>query len=112
MKVFISADIEGISGVVSKAHTTSEGYDYQRARMLMTQEVNAAILGALDAGAEEILVGGTDFVGIIAQDPRRPERVGNVVAAISQVSSQAAIQHHDAIPMQPFQLCTRGTQHP
>ena len=56
MKVFISADIEGISGVVSKAHTTSEGYDYQRARMLMTQEVNAAILGALDAGAEEILV--------------------------------------------------------
>ena len=56
MKVFISADIEGVSGVVSKAHTTSEGYDYQRARMLMTQEVNAAILGALDAGAEEILV--------------------------------------------------------
>lgn len=56
MKVFISADIEGISGVVSKAHTTSQGYDYQRARMLMTQEVNAAIEGALDAGADEILV--------------------------------------------------------
>lgn len=56
MKVYISADIEGISGVVSKTHTTSEGYDYQRARMLMTKEVNAAILGALDAGAEEILV--------------------------------------------------------
>jgi len=56
MKVFISADIEGISGIVSKAHTTSQGYDYQRARMLMTQEVNAAIQGALDAGAEEILV--------------------------------------------------------
>lgn len=56
MKVFISADIEGISGIVSKAHTTSVGYDYQRARMLMTQEVNAAIEGALAAGAEEILV--------------------------------------------------------
>lgn len=56
MKVFISADIEGISGVVSKAHTSSAGYDYQRARMLMTEEVNAAIKGACEAGAEEILV--------------------------------------------------------
>lgn len=56
MKIYISADIEGISGVVSKAQLSPEGYDYQRARMLMTKEVNAAIEGAIEAGAEEIVV--------------------------------------------------------
>lgn len=56
MKVYISADIEGISGVVNSSHTTPKGYNYDRARMLMTDEVNAAIIGAKAAGAKEVLV--------------------------------------------------------
>ncbi|MEW6523989.1 MAG: M55 family metallopeptidase [Bacillota bacterium] len=56
MKVFISADLEGISGVVHGDQTSSEGKDYQRARVLMTGEVNAAIEGALAAGAGEVVV--------------------------------------------------------
>lgn len=57
MKVFISCDIEGVSGVVdSRDQTSSEGKDYQRARELMTQEVNSVIEGAAQAGAKEILV--------------------------------------------------------
>lgn len=56
MKVFISADIEGVSGVVSWAQTSPEEPEYQRARILMTEEVNAAIEGAAAAGAEEIVV--------------------------------------------------------
>lgn len=57
MKVFISCDIEGVSGVVSAAPQTSpEGKDYGRARELMTEEVNAAIGGAARAGATEIVV--------------------------------------------------------
>lgn len=56
MNVYISADIEGISGVVNRSHTSPEGYDYQRARRLMTGEVNAAIRGAKAAGAKDILV--------------------------------------------------------
>lgn len=56
MKIYISADIEGISGVVGRAHTSEAGYDYQRARMLMTEEVNAAIEGAIQAGAKEVVV--------------------------------------------------------
>ena len=57
MKVFISCDIEGVSGVVSSATQTSpEGKDYGRARELMTAEANAAIAGALKAGATEIVV--------------------------------------------------------
>lgn len=56
MKIYISADIEGISGVVSGSQTGFSGDDYQRARKLMTEEVNAAIEGAVEAGATEILV--------------------------------------------------------
>lgn len=56
MKVYISADIEGISGVVNTAQTSPQGYDYCRARKLMTNEVNAAIRGAKLAGATEIVV--------------------------------------------------------
>lgn len=57
MKVYISADMEGISGVVHFDETGREGgEDYQRARRLMTREVNAAVEGALEAGAAEVVV--------------------------------------------------------
>jgi len=56
MNLLISADMEGISGVVSPDHTTSKHKEYQRFRKLMTADVNAAIEGALVAGAEQIVV--------------------------------------------------------
>ncbi|MFO8059520.1 MAG: M55 family metallopeptidase [Bacillota bacterium] len=56
MRVFISADIEGVSGVVAADQTSSAGGDYDRARRLMTGEVNAAIDGAMEAGAEDVVV--------------------------------------------------------
>jgi D-amino peptidase len=56
MKVFISIDMEGISGVVSPEQCTPGNADYERARLLMTQEANAAILGARAAGATEVVV--------------------------------------------------------
>lgn len=56
MKIYISADIEGVAGVVSQQQVTQGNPEYERARRLMTAEVNAAIEGALEAGASEILV--------------------------------------------------------
>lgn len=56
MQVYISADLEGISGVVAGDQTGSAGADYGRARKLMTGEVNAAVRGALGAGAEHVVV--------------------------------------------------------
>ncbi|MEM3785624.1 MAG: M55 family metallopeptidase, partial [Candidatus Bathyarchaeia archaeon] len=56
MKVFISADLEGVSGVVHGEHVMRDGREHDRARKLMTQEVNAAIEGALEAGATKIVV--------------------------------------------------------
>jgi D-amino peptidase len=55
-KIFISADMEGITGVVQPAQLGPEGFEYQRAREWMTAEVNAAIQGARDAGPADIVV--------------------------------------------------------
>ncbi len=56
MKVYISCDMEGISGVVNPNQVGENREEYSRFRKLMTMEVNAAIEGALEGGATEILV--------------------------------------------------------
>lgn len=56
MRIFISADIEGVAGVVVPAHGQAGNPEYERARRLMTAEVNAAIGGAFAGGAEAVLV--------------------------------------------------------
>jgi D-amino peptidase len=56
MKVYISADMEGVVGVVTGDHLGPDGFEYQRAREFMTQEVVTAIEAARRAGATEILV--------------------------------------------------------
>ncbi len=56
LKVFISVDMEGIAGVISGSECSSRGRDYDRFRRIMTFETNAAIEGAVAAGATEIVV--------------------------------------------------------
>ncbi|MEU3701489.1 M55 family metallopeptidase [Streptomyces anulatus] len=57
MKLLISVDMEGISGIVHSSETNPERYDYQRGRELMTAEANAVIAGVLDAEpTAEVLV--------------------------------------------------------
>jgi D-amino peptidase len=56
MKVYISADIEGITGTTHWDETDMEKAEYQAAREQMTAEVAAACEGALAAGATEVLV--------------------------------------------------------
>jgi D-amino peptidase len=64
MKVLISADMEGTCGVTSWVQVMPPEYgsqpsslaEYERARLRLTREVNAAVEGALAAGAEEVIV--------------------------------------------------------
>jgi D-amino peptidase len=56
LKVFISVDMEGVSGVISWEDVSRNGKDYDLFRRLMTEETNAAVEGAIAAGATEILV--------------------------------------------------------
>ena len=56
MKVFISADMEGVSGLTDSDEMIVEGYEFERGRRLLTGDVNAAIAGAFDGGATEVVV--------------------------------------------------------
>src|SRR2546430_4575804 len=60
MRVYISVDMEGIAGVVHEDQTNPVdprcAAEYARFRKLMTAEANAAIEGALEAGASQVLV--------------------------------------------------------
>jgi D-amino peptidase len=60
MRVYISVDMEGVAGVVHEDQTdpieSRHAGEYNRFRRFMTNEANAAIAGALDAGATGIVV--------------------------------------------------------
>ncbi|NIM48733.1 MAG: hypothetical protein GTN62_03420 [Gemmatimonadales bacterium] len=56
LKVFISVDMEGITGVANWEDVSTSGREYGYFRKIMTQEVNAAVEGALAAGATDIVV--------------------------------------------------------
>ena len=55
-KVFISVDMEGISGISGADQLSADGAEYSRSRKLMADDVNAAIRGARAGGASEIVV--------------------------------------------------------
>jgi len=56
LKVFISVDMEGVTGVVNVDDARRTGKDYDYFRQTMTREANAAIEGAIAAGATDIIV--------------------------------------------------------
>ncbi|MGH7477499.1 MAG: M55 family metallopeptidase [Longimicrobiales bacterium] len=56
LKVFISADMEGVTGAVTDEQLGPAGFEYGRFREFMTAEVLAAIEGARAAGATELVI--------------------------------------------------------
>jgi D-amino peptidase len=56
LKVYISADMEGVVGAVTGDQLGPSGFEYARFRQLMTNEVNTAIEAARAMGATEIVV--------------------------------------------------------
>jgi D-amino peptidase len=56
MRVFISSDMEGTAGIVDWAQCRGPGAEYETGRRLLLDEVNAAISGAIEGGATDVLV--------------------------------------------------------
>jgi D-amino peptidase len=56
VRIYISADMEGVVGVVTGEQLGPQGFEYARFREFMTQEVNAAIEGAMAGGATQITI--------------------------------------------------------
>lgn len=70
MKILIAADMEGVTGVTRWEETQQTHNEYARFRRIMTDEINAAIAGAADAGADEIRVadGHGDGINILIEE--------------------------------------------
>jgi len=56
MRIYITADMEGVNGVVLKEQVDPAAKEYAQAREWMLQEVNAAIEGAVQAGARQVVL--------------------------------------------------------
>ncbi|MGF3102889.1 M55 family metallopeptidase [Rossellomorea sp. DUT-2] len=56
MNVYMSVDMEGITGLVDHTHVDSSKHNYERGRVLMTEEANAVIFAAFESGCAEVLV--------------------------------------------------------
>jgi len=75
VKVFISIDLEGITGVCMEAHTTMGTPQYAEACELMRADLDAALEGCLTAGATEIVVCDAHDQGINLRCPGLPPQV-------------------------------------
>jgi D-amino peptidase len=62
MKVFISVDMEGATALTDPEDVLPEGADYARGRIFMTGDANAAVQGAFDAGATEVVVNDSHWI--------------------------------------------------
>ena len=89
LKVFVSVDMEGISGIVDGSMTGRDQPDYQKGRALMVGDVNAAIEGILTLGEAEIVV--SDGHGSMTNiEPEELNRAATLVRGTPKPLSQMA----------------------
>ena len=123
MRIYISVDMEGISGVTRWEDVIPRGQDYQRARSWLTGDVNAAVSGARDAGATEFVVEenhGTEMLTNVLLDEIDPEvdvvrgipRLGLTTAAALDDSFDAMflVGHHAKVGDYPG-ICAHTIDH-
>ncbi|RFA36703.1 aminopeptidase [Virgibacillus dokdonensis] len=56
MKLYVSVDMEGITGLPDETFVASSMHNYERSRKMMTEEANVVIRAALAQGCLEIIV--------------------------------------------------------
>lgn len=75
MRIFISADIEGIAGVVSRQQSLPSGHEYAAACRWMTDSVAAAAEVAFEMGASEVVATDSHLASQNILIDRLPDRV-------------------------------------
>lgn len=97
MRVLIAVDMEGISGVVHWDHVEPGHFEYARFREIMTEEVNAAIDGALDGGATSVVVadGHNDGHNILIERLHAPARLNS--GSLAPLSMVEGIQQAECV---------------
>src|SRR5262249_4622907 len=78
-RLYISTDFEGVAGVVDWDQILQDRYDYEMGRRLLLGELNAAIEGALEAGATSFVV--NDSHNVMRNLP--PDQIAGRAALLS-----------------------------
>ncbi|MFJ5553464.1 M55 family metallopeptidase [Streptomyces sp. NPDC093225] len=95
MKILISADMEGATGVTWPADVLPGTPQWERCRALFTSDVNAAALGFFDGGADEVLVNEAHWTMRNLLLERLDERIEMLTGRHKSLSMVEGVQHGD-----------------
>ncbi|MGW0854025.1 M55 family metallopeptidase [Streptomyces sp. NPDC002690] len=95
MKILISADMEGATGVTWPGDVLPGTPQWERCRSMFTSDVNAAALGFFDGGADEVLVNEAHWSMRNLLLERLDERVEMITGRHKTLSMVEGIQHGD-----------------
>ncbi|MBV7672197.1 M55 family metallopeptidase [Streptomyces halstedii] len=95
MKILVSADMEGATGVTWPADVLPGTPQWERCRSLFTSDVNAAALGFLDGGADEVLVNEAHWTMRNLLLEKLDDRVQMLTGKHKSLSMVEGVQHGD-----------------
>jgi D-amino peptidase len=95
MKILLSADMEGATGVTWPADVEPGTEQWQRCRSMFTSDVNAAIAGFVDGGADEVLVNEAHATMRNLLLERLDERATMLTGRHKELSMVEGVQHAD-----------------
>ncbi|MFI8347183.1 M55 family metallopeptidase [Streptomyces sp. NPDC085596] len=95
MKILISADMEGATGVTWPADVLPGTAEWERCRGMFTSDVNAAALGFFDGGADQVLVNEAHWTMRNLLLERLDERVEMLTGRHKALSMVEGVQQGD-----------------
>ncbi|MFE9555356.1 M55 family metallopeptidase [Streptomyces sp. NPDC006703] len=95
MKILISADMEGATGVTWPADVLPGTPQWERCRAMFTSDVNAAVLGFFEGGADEVLINEAHWSMRNLLLERLDERAQMLTGKHKSLSMVEGIQHGD-----------------
>ncbi|WP_249345854.1 M55 family metallopeptidase [Microbispora sp. H11081] len=110
MKIYLSVDMEGVTGLTDPEEMHLGGRGYERGCELMTGDANAVVQGAFDAGAASVLVndahGSTKNLRIdllderatLVRGPGKPHRMGQGLTPDTDAACFAGYHARAGVP--------------
>ncbi|MEV6650933.1 M55 family metallopeptidase [Streptomyces sp. NPDC051219] len=95
MKILISADMEGATGVTWPADVLPGTPQWERCRSLFSSDVNAAVLGFFDGGADEVLINEAHWTMRNLLLEQLDERARMLTGRHKSLSMVEGVQHGD-----------------
>ncbi|WP_128382042.1 M55 family metallopeptidase [Streptomyces cavernae] len=95
MKILISADMEGATGVTWPGDVLPGAPQWERCRSLFTSDVNAAVLGFFDGGADDVVVNEAHWSMRNLLLERLDERTQMLTGRHKALSMVEGVQHGD-----------------